>query len=659
MKTRIELLAALAFVAATTAIPAVAQGSAPEGVVMKKYVEEGSTPGRYTLNLETYVTGESVTTEAGAPVDVILVLDFSSSLYSASNKYKTTSKFHKLRMAAVDFIRNMQQYKTEYDADARIGVVCFSDWNSNPSKNRTIGLTDGFVDPLSDEVSTLISHLSDDRYSADTWSGNSTRIDKGLEIAGQWLDAEPAGAAARYVIVFTDGEPTGGSNPLSDARNALAEAYDIKQMGVSVYTIGLLTESQEKKRMSYQGTEVTSWSTTNPSGSPLTMKSFLQRLSSHYPGATITSCSYNQYTYTANYSNWNSPSDFSQDYYQRADESTLESIFSSISEKVTGGASYKLDATATTVIDVVGDSFRLPEGADGSSIHLQVAPCTGMQPDGTFLFGTPEDAGIRFPGITAKVGTMRNHVFTEEAGGKAVQVSNYDFSANWVGENSTGATVVYHGYKLIISFDIEIDPANPGGATENTNTADSGIYYDADGDGSGEQVGAYEIPEVKIPNLVIIKRGLKKGDSAVFRVYQVGAPGTPPMELVVTQGDGEYAVVCVKLQRPGRYTVEECEWSWAYGAGGCRSVYVRDDSSVTEAQWNAAGFGSGYGYQIPEVTGTVVSQRSITRNLNDFTEEQLQGGYKGTLFEFTNEPLTGIPPHAESFKNNIFSTPGN
>lgn len=658
----------MALTAAFSACPAFAQagghGSAPDGVELKKYVEEGTIPNTYTINLETYVTGESITTVTGSPLDVVLVLDFSSSLYTNTNKYTDKSKFHKLRMAAIEFIRSIQEYKTQQSADARVGVVCFSDWNTDPTKNKTIGLTDGFVDPTSASVSTLITNLGNDRYSVDTWAGNSTRIDKGLEIAKQWYTDDSRADAQKYVVVFTDGEPTGGSCPVSDAKNALTEAVAIKQMGVSIFAIGLLSTSQENKKMSYQGSEVSNWSTTNPSGSPLTMKRFLQRLSSHYPKAAIASWSYNSYTYTVKYTNWESPSDFETDYYQRADESDLEAIFESISQKVIGGASYKLDATSTTIIDVVTDSFRLPDGADGSRIRLSVAPCINVSTVGSskeYTFGTAVDARTKFPGITARIGTFKNLVFTEEAGGKAVQIANYDFSENWVGENTVGSTVTYHGYKLIISFDIEIDPHNPGGATESTNTAESGLYYDADGDGTIDQIGAYEIPTVKIPNLVIIKRGLKKGDSAIFSVYQVEANGTMskfPIELVATQGDGEYAIVRAKMQKPGRYMVEESDWSWAYGISECKSEYAMDDTDVSVKQWNEAGFGLGYQYSIPTTTGTVVSGRTITRNLNDFTEEEQAGEYKGTVFEFTNEPSSGIPPHAESFKNNVFVSPG-
>ena len=42
-------------------------------------------------------------------------------------------------------------------------------------------------------------------------------------------------------VIFTDGEPTGGDDwDKAARRNAERQAKDLKEMGVKVYTIGLL-----------------------------------------------------------------------------------------------------------------------------------------------------------------------------------------------------------------------------------------------------------------------------------------------------------------------------------------------------------------------------------------------------------------------------------
>lgn len=786
MKTRNLLLPAFLLAAVLPTGHAFAQqsepGSAPEGVVMSKYIEEGTAPNTYTLNLEAYVTGESITQQEtiSAPCDFVLVLDYSGSMdkkygsgsyqaakvvsqytYNDLSKGKTTVDFlgasrtiqvlsvdetaaekaahgnpsssrpantwayfdigatryycnadgmirqaqsnvnptywnwpkdldgepiypvqgkgdtkymwrvmgyetrtvtqriDALRAAVSSFIDVVRADAVENNVEHRISLVEFQDekypkfsgvdWDRNRYTNSGY---EGFLREDYDLASTYASNdkqatavmkrfvkvdseqaVTALKYSvASAQKGGQTATKTGLELGRLMMTNLARTDVPRILILFTDGVPELNGSGWTDnySNQVVQEALQIKNEGITVYSIGVF------------GSEISSANKTK-------IEKLMNAVSSNYPSA-------------ARYDTWGDGSD--QGYYRNASSGDLSDIFVQIAhESISGGASIKLDATSTTVIDVVADSFRLPEGSDGSSIRLSVAPCTGSQTIGdrkTFTFGSAVAAKTLFPGITAKVGLFSGNVFTEEAGGKAVQISNYDFSANWVGENTSGSAVTYHGYKLIISFDIEIDPANPGGATENTNTADSGIYYDSDGDGSSDQVGAFEIPVVKIPNLVIIKRGLKKGDSAIFCIYRIGPDGSMskfPMELVATQGDGEYAMVRAKIQKPGRYMVEESEWSWAYGVTECRSSYERDDANVSVSQWNAAGFGSGsnYQYSIPDVTGTVVSGRTITRNLNDFTEEEKAGEYKGTLFEFTNEPAKGVPAHAEAFKNNVFN----
>lgn len=125
--------------------------------------------------------------------------------------------------------------------------------------------------------------------------------------------------------------------------------------------------------------------------------------------------------------------------------------------------------------------------------------------------------------------------------------------------------------------------------------------------------------------------------------------------------DGKPAYAKTKIQKVGRYRVEETPWSWAYNITECKSDYgvYEDSDDITDEQWHEKGFGvngeSGYVAQKPFKMGTETTANSITRNVNDFTEEEnTTEGYKGTLFEFTNTPKTGTPAHAEANNNNIF-----
>ena len=110
----IHSVAVALFVATATLMPqqATAQSSntgySPDGVVLKKIVVEGDKPNTYTINLETFVTGESIVTEAGGPLDVVLVLDFSGSLQG--------EKWANLESAVSNFLKSLRDYETQYSA---------------------------------------------------------------------------------------------------------------------------------------------------------------------------------------------------------------------------------------------------------------------------------------------------------------------------------------------------------------------------------------------------------------------------------------------------------------------------------------------------------------------------------------------------------------
>lgn len=193
----------------------------------------------------------------------------------------------------------------------------------------------------------------------------------------------------------------------------------------------------------------------------------------------------------------------------------------------------------------------------------------------------------------------------------------------------------------------------------NTNTTASGIYVDT-GDGERpQQIGAFAVPHVKIPNLVIVKKGLHMGESALFNVYRLMPDGarSKPLVLVATcRSEGEDAIVRAKIQRPGRYLIEEAtHWSWAYSLSDITTAYDYDDSTaITPSQWNAAGYGDisqGYHAPIPFAFGTEATATALIRNVNDFTEDP---SVHGTLFIFTNSARRQMPAHAESARANDF-----
>lgn len=707
MKSKyISFVTLLAAVAVMEAQPADAQpstpGYSPDGVELFKNVVEGSAPNTYTINLEAFVTGESITTEVAtsAPCDYVLVLDNSSSMtWDLSGNNSKPRRIDLLKEAANNFIDLVKADAENSNTEHRISIVSFgapkflsdksADQNYNDPSNSNF-LKE--YTPASDEklkytyVLKSFTDVNETNYASlkgvinrlDA-EGQNTASHYGMQLAyllvhHQSRTTDSKGKPVQKIIIFlTDGEPTINGNASwadkTESQSVIPGNYKIADMTID-YAL-----DAKKDGASIWGLSIIKNINTNN-------QIYMECVSSNYPNAT----KFGSATYSSNtkWKNHTAPYDRGEGdffYDVSKDKDALKNAFAKIAEEtVTGGAEYKLEKTTTTVIDVVSPAFKLPDGADGSKITLRVAKCKGVQStetDGSYVFTfydplTKEDTKALFPDIEAKVGVLEKTKvgdktvvnFVEKEGGKAVSITGFGFSDNWVGPRTEGGVTSYAGYKLIISFPIEIDPSNPGGATESTNTEDSGIYTKENPDAPWEQIGGFEIPKVKIPNIIVIKNGLKKGDSAIFNVYKVEKDGTKsqfPIQLVATcKEDGKPAIAKTKIQKTGRYLVEETTWSWAYGISECQAEYpgYEDSSSITDKQWHEKGFGkegeTGYPATIPFKFGTDVTANSITRNVNDFTEQEEKGVYKGTLFIFSNEAKTGTPAHAEANVNNVF-----
>ena len=325
-------------------------------------------------------------------------------------------------------------------------------------------------------------------------------------------------------------------------------------------------------------------------------------------------------------------------FYFRAEGADLSSIFTTIAEE-SSKADIKLDASSMSTVDIVSENFVLPANtpngtytgteAEGKAITIYVAKATG-KPGDTYTFDEANkqiaktakdtDGTSICPNINAVVSTGSD-------GNRVITIKNFDYAKYCVCESKG----TYKGYKLTIKIKIEINPDCPGGASVSSNAPGSGIYSTEYG-----QVAEFQRPGARIPNIVIVKKGLKKGESATFTVTGVDEDGTAltPMNLVATCGaDGADAIAKAKIQKPGRYTVTENTWSWAYSVSELVSSYTKEDSKSR--------------------TTTNTTDRSITRSVNENTEDST---YKGTPFIFKNAAKTGTPDHGESYKVNVFST---
>ena len=97
---------ALALIASFTfALPAIAGDDGRvtnDNVVTKKTVQDNNN-GTYTLTLETYVTGEAKSTKSVVPADIVMALDFSSSMNSGLNSSTINPLIEKSLVCTVIF----------------------------------------------------------------------------------------------------------------------------------------------------------------------------------------------------------------------------------------------------------------------------------------------------------------------------------------------------------------------------------------------------------------------------------------------------------------------------------------------------------------------------------------------------------------------------
>lgn len=468
-------------------------------------------------------------------------------------------------------------------------------------------------------------------------AGGATAADYGLSLAKELFAQDTKDykikndGNKKIVIFFTDGEPNHSSDfDGTVARTAIGHSKDMKnnkdnQYGdnVTVYSIGLLS-------------------------SPSTnVRGFMNGVSSNYPNAT-------------NYNALGAGSD--KGYFFIDNSSSLMDIFKTIAEQIVeGGADYPLGPEAE-VRDIMSSSFMLPDGTTtvNNDVTISVASLKEIHDtdDGpVYVFNSPSPApyGIKL----------------EIKGNKEVIVSGFNFSENYVGYDiKPDKTMEPHGNKLIITFSIVIDPDGPRGFDVPTNDASSGIYV---GD---EPIAVFTVPTVKLPNLVIVKSGLHAGESAIFTVECIESHSinditgetiespfkSRPVKVVVTcEKEGEPAIANVQLN-VGRFKVTEDSWSWSYNLSELKIAdYTKDDKNITDKEWAQHGFYNstvttgkqGYKAVMPTEKGTTVGERSVTRNVNEFTEV-VTDLYTGVPFIFRNEDNMDAPAHAESLKVNEF-----
>lgn len=527
-----------------------------------------------------------------------------------------------LKKAAKSFADIISSGAKEGDVDHRISAVRYGDnsYNGsattiteNPSYQPGAAVVKQFT--LMNETGT--ANLNAVKTALGNMStGGQTYPQNGVKLAEELFSRQGVENHQKVVVFMTDGEPGSGAFNGDVANSAVSEILNLKSNGTIVYSVGIFNSFSNKDN---------------------TYK-FMNAFSSNYPTA----------------SGYSAGDTEAHDYFRVVGEKSLDDIFKDIAQEViSGGPAVNVNSSNSYVMDYMAPGFHMPEGASMDDVTVTAYKCNGYN-------ATTDEYSFVTTGVDPK--TLTNSAGTTvvlDSSDQTLKVTGFDYASNYVRViKQSGQADTYDGYKLCISIPVEIDVDNPGGTSVPTNTTSSGLYYDSDGDGVYNLVNYFDVPYVKIPNLVVVKNGMNPGESALIKVECLDAGSTfRPLTLVLSPNEGETsAMAVIKFVQVGRYRATELGWSWAYDLSSMGTSATHDDAEVTTAQWNAAGYGdsaAGYLYQIPASQGTVKTTDSIIRNVNDFTAEST---YNGTLFDFTNTEKASTPVHGEDKKVNSLSS---
>ena len=436
--------------------------------------------GSYTLRLEAYATGATYTTETSKPTDIVLVLDTSGSMdeyisvadkSSVANLDPQYAKYYKWYGGA--FWHEMRYQDGKWQYESVLGWKdCDDSWFGNSAGIKKIDAlkiaVDGFLDSTAqnsgDNRVALVTYASEASTKKEltndftsvknkVWeltANGATYADDGMANAKDVLDKIPADRDSnKVVIMFTDGEPNheSGFDP-KVANAAIATSKDMKDEGVTVYTVGVMDGA-------------------NNADTTSNFNRYMNYVSSNYPDAESMSSGGEKYEHPDG-----------GNYYLTADNlETLKEIFQSISNEVGGASNSTLD-TSTVLKDIISDSFQLSDGADANSITVYTANCTAIN-NGVPTFGEDQSSGL-----SANI--------AED--GRTITVSGFDYSANYVGQNTTTGELHNPGKKLVVEIPIKVRTGFLGGNNVPTNGDTSGVY-----DKDGNSVEKFVVPTVNVP----------------------------------------------------------------------------------------------------------------------------------------------------------------
>lgn len=222
-----------------------------------KTIEKGDSDFLVSLSALSSTSNLKEMVQSSKPLDIVLILDESTSMRSNIGGLGSESRLQALQSAVNNFIDATVEENNDIDDEAlqhQLAIVTFSD-----NADTEIGLT-AVNNQNSNSLHRVVNNLRAD--------GN-TYPNEGFDEAGGVLrDARPN--AQKVVIFFTDGVPAGPGTDNFDeeiATDAINSAHSLKQNDTLVYSIGLFSGA-------------------NPGDTNGDFNQYMNATSSNYPNAT-------------------------------------------------------------------------------------------------------------------------------------------------------------------------------------------------------------------------------------------------------------------------------------------------------------------------------------------------------------------------------------
>ena len=479
-------------------------------ITVNKYVSGNADDG-YSLTLEAYAANRQTTTTTTTPLDIVLVLDVSGSMafnFSGSqeeNVPEADQRITALKTAVNSFIGSVAENAASSGADHQISIVKFAgNWSNDIGNDTYNSGRDTY------NYSQVVASLTSVSSGAEALKGEvndltasgATRADYGMQHAQSVLE-DSQRESKKVVIMFTDGQPTSGSSyEDAVAHNAINTAKELKDAGVTVYTIGIFGGA-------------------DPSNTNDKTNKYMNAVSSKYPNAVSEERWFFITYYEVELGN---PVDGSY-YFASSTAGGLEDVFNTIANTVTSDTLTANPDETAVLSDTLSEYFNFPEGlaaGDTSGVTVKMVPVTGKAGD-SYSWGSPVD-------ITDEVSVT--------VSGDSINITGFDYKANAVTESTEGVETTYSGYKLVVTFPIEVDMdacvSDPQEShsypTNNVTDNKAGLFYKSeDAESNDTYTTLSASPTVTIAELDA------NGTDVTVQVYVDGEPVTDPLDYITLE----------------------------------------------------------------------------------------------------------------------------